>query len=74
MRDMNENTINVAKGIFGFVFENRDKLDMNVYRTLTHDLGIIIRGDKLAMPYTADKVELMEELMADRPDATVAGE
>ena len=70
---MNENTINVAKGIFGFVFENRDKLDMNVYRTLTHDLGIIIRGDKLAMPYTADKVELMEELMADRPDATVAG-
>ena len=71
---MNENTINVAKGIFGFVFENRDKLDMNVYRTLTHDLGIIIRGDKLAMPYTADKVELMEELMADRPDATVAGE
>ena len=74
MRDMNENTIKVAKGIFGFVFENRDKLDMNVYRTLTHDLGIIIRGDKLAMPYTADKVELMEELMADRPDATVAGE
>ena len=70
---MNENTIKVAKGIFGFVFENRDKLDMNVYRTLTHDLGIIIRGDKLAMPYTADKVELMEELMADRPDATVAG-
>ena len=70
---MNENTINVAKGIFGFVFENRDKLDMNVYRTLTHDLGIIIRGDKLAMPYTAGKVELMEELMADRPDATVAG-
>ena len=65
--------VKVAKGIFGFVFENRDKLDMNVYRTLTHDLGIIIRGDKLAMPYTADKVELMEELMADRPDATVAG-
>ena len=65
--------VKVAKGIFGFVFENRDKLDTNVYRTLTHDLGIIIRGDKLAMPYTADKVELMEELMADRPDATVAG-
>ena len=65
--------VKVAKGIFGFVFENRDKLDMNVYRTLTHDLGIIIRGDKLALPYTADKVELMEELMADRPDATVAG-
>ena len=72
MRDMNHK-VKVAKGIFGFVFENRDKLDMNVYRTLTHDLGIIIRGDKLAMPYTADKVELMEELMADRPDATVAG-
>ena len=72
MRDMNHR-VKVAKGIFGFVFENRDKLDMNVYRTLTHDLGIIIRGDKLAMPYTADKVELMEELMADRPDATVAG-
>ena len=65
--------VKVAKGIFGFVFENRDKLDTNVYRTLTHDLGIIIRGDKLAMPYTAGKVELMEELMADRPDATVAG-
>ena len=65
--------VKVAKGIFGFVFENRDKLDMNVYRTLTHDLGIIIRGDKLAVPYTAGKVELMEELMADRPDATVAG-
>ena len=65
--------VKVAKGIFGFVFENRDKFDTNVYRTLTHDLGIIIRGDKLAVPYTAGKVELMEELMADRPDATVAG-
>ena len=70
---MNNHKVKVAKGIFGFVFENRDKLDTNVYRTLTHDLGIIIRGDKLALPYTAGKVELMEELMADRPDATVAG-
>ena len=61
---MNENTINVAKGIFGFVFENRDKLDTNVYRTLTHDLGIIIRGDKMAMPYTVGKENVMEELLA----------
>ena len=64
MRDMNENTINVAKGIFGFVFENRDKLDMNVYRTLTHDLGIIIRGDELAVPYTVGKQSMMDELVA----------
>ncbi len=63
MRDMNENTINVAKGIFGFVFENRDKLDTDVYRTLTHDLGIIIRGDEFALPYTADKQSVMEELV-----------
>ena len=61
---MNENTINVAKGIFGFVFENRDKLDTNVYRTLTHDLGIIIRGDKMAMPYTVCKETVMEEYLA----------
>ena len=64
VRDMNENTINVAKGIFGFVFENRDKLDTNVYRTLTHDLGIIIRGDDMAMPYTAGKQSMMDELVA----------
>ena len=61
---MNENTINVAKGIFGFVFENRDKLDTNVYRTLTHDLGIIIRGDDMAMPYTVGKQSVMEDLQA----------
>ena len=61
---MNENTINVAKGIFGFVFENIDKLDTNVYRTLTHDLGIIIRGDKMAMPYTVGKETVMEEFLA----------
>jgi hypothetical protein len=61
---MNENTINVAKGIFGFVFENRDKLDMNVYRTLTHDLGIIIRGDDMAMPYTVGKEKVMDEFLA----------
>ena len=61
---MNENTINVAKGIFGFVFENRDKLDTNVYRTLTHALGIIIRGDKMAMPYTVGKETVMEEFLA----------
>ena len=61
---MNENTINVAKGIFGFVFENRDKLDTNVYRTLTHYLGIIIRGDKMAMPYTVGKETVMEEFLA----------
>lgn len=64
VRDMNENTINVAKGIFGFVFENRDKLDTNVYRTLVHDLGIIIRGDDMAMPYTAGKQSMMDELVA----------
>ena len=64
VRDMNENTINVAKGIFGFVFENRDKLDTDVYRTLTHDLGIIIRGDDMAMPYTVGKQSVMEDLQA----------
>jgi len=64
VRDMNENTINVAKGIFGFVFENRDKLDTNVYRTLTHDLGIIIRDDAYAVPYTVGKQSVMEELVA----------
>ena len=61
---MNENTINVAKGIFGFVFENRDNLDTDVYRTLTHDLGIIIRGDDMAMPYTVGKQSVMEDLQA----------
>jgi hypothetical protein len=61
---MNENTINVAKGIFGFVFENRDKLDMNVYQTLVHDLGIIIRDDELAVPYTVGKQSMMEDLVA----------
>ena len=60
---MNENTINVAKGIFGFVFENRDKLDNNVYRTLTHDLGIIIRDDETAIPYTVGKQDLMETVV-----------
>jgi hypothetical protein len=60
--------VKVAKGIFGFVFENRDKLDTNVYRTLTHDLGIIIRGDKLAMPYTIGKETVMEEFLADGKD------
>ena len=63
MRDMNHKT-KVAKGIFGFVFENRDRLDNDVYRTLTHDLGIIIRGDKMAMPYTVGKETVMEEFLA----------
>ena len=63
VRDMNHR-VKVAKGIFGFVFENRDKLDTDVYRTLTHDLGIIIRGDKMAMPYTVGKETVMEELLA----------
>ena len=64
MRDTNKNTINVAKGIFGFVFENRDNLDTDVYRTLVHDLGIIIRGDDMAMPYTVGKQSMMDELVA----------
>ena len=64
MRDMNENTINVAKGIFGFVFENRNELNLPIYQTLMHDLGIIIRGDDMAMPYTAGKQSMMEELVA----------
>jgi hypothetical protein len=54
----------VAQGIFGFVFENRDKFDTDVYRTLTHDLGIIIRGDELAMPYTIGKETVMEDFLA----------
>jgi len=65
VRDMNENTINVAKGIFGFVFENRDKLDTNVFRTLTHDLGIIIRDDETAVPYTVDKQDHMETVVVN---------
>jgi len=65
VRDMNENTINVAKGIFGFVFENRDKLDTNVFRTLTHDLGIIIRDDETAIPYTVGKQDLMETVVVN---------
>ena len=68
---MNENTIKVAKGIFGFVFENRNELNLPIYQTLMHDLGIIIRGDDMAVPYTVKNLELTEELMADRPDATV---
>ena len=64
MKEKMEKTKKVAKGIFGFVFENRDKLDMNVYRTLTHDLGIIIRGDDMAMPYTVGKQSMMDELVA----------
>jgi len=63
VRDMNENTMNVAKGIFGFVFENRDKLSNDVFRTLTHDLGIIIRGDDMAVPYTVNKQDVMEKVV-----------
>ena len=63
VRDMNENTMNVAKGIFGFVFENRDRLDNDVFRTLTHDLGIIIRGDDMAVPYTVGKQDVMEKVV-----------
>ena len=63
MRDKNENTINVAKGIFGFVFENRNELNLPIYRTLMHDLGIIIRDDKMAVPYTVDKQSMMDELV-----------
>ena len=72
MRDTNENTINVAKGIFGFVFENRDKLDTNVFRTLTHDLGIIIREDEMAVPYTVGNQHVMEEFI-DTGDLVFAG-
>ena len=50
----------VAKGIFGYVFENRDKIDNAMYRTLTHDLGIIIRGDTMALPYTAGMEKALE--------------
>ena len=60
---MNENTINVAKGIFGFVFENRNELNLPIYRTLMHDLGIIIRDDKMAVPYTVDKQSVVDELV-----------
>ena len=63
VRDMNENTINVAKGIFGFVFENRNELNLPIYRTLMHDLGIIIRDDKMAVPYTVDKQSVVDELV-----------
>ena len=61
---MNENTINVAKGIFGFVFENRNELNLSIYRTLMHDLGIIIRDDEMAVPYTVGKQSMMDELVA----------
>ena len=50
----------VAKGIFGYVFENRDKMDNAMYRTLTHDLGIIVRGDTMALPYTAGMEKALE--------------
>lgn len=63
MRDMNENTINVAKGIFGFVFENRNELNLPIYQTLMHDLGIIIRDDKMAVPYTVNKQSVVDELV-----------
>jgi len=60
---MNENTINVAKGIFGFVFENRNELNLPIYQTLMHDLGIIIRDDKMAVPYTVDQQSVVDELV-----------
>ena len=63
MRDTNKNTINVAKGIFGFVFENRNELNLPIYQTLMHDLGIIIRDDKMAVPYTVDKQSVVDELV-----------
>lgn len=69
---MNENTINVAKGIFGFVFENRNELNLPIYQTLMHDLGIIIREDEMAVPYTVDKQSVVEEFI-DTGDLVFAG-
>lgn len=69
---MNKNTINVAKGIFGFVFENRNELNLPIYQTLMHDLGIIIREDEMAVPYTVGNQHVMEEFI-DTGDLVFAG-
>jgi len=57
----------IARDLFGFVFKNRDRLETDVYRTLTHDLGIIIRDDAMAIPYTVGRAKEYEEALGFAP-------
>ena len=47
-----ENTYEVAKNIYGFLLSNKDKMDEDTYKTLTHDVMIIMDDDDLACPVT----------------------
>ncbi len=47
-----ENTYEVAKNIYGFLMSAKDKMDEDTYRTLTHDVMIIMDDDDLACPVT----------------------
>jgi hypothetical protein len=46
------NTYEVAKNIYGYLISVKDKMDENTYRTLTHDVMIIMDDDDLACPVT----------------------
>ena len=47
-----ENTYEVAKNIYGFLMSAKDKMDEDTYKTLTHDVMIIMDDDDLACPGT----------------------
>ena len=47
-----ENTYEVAKNIYGYLLSKKDEMDENTYRTLTHDVMIIMDDDDLACPVT----------------------
>ena len=40
-----KNTYDVAKNIYGFLMSAKDKMDEDTYRTLTHDVMIIINAN-----------------------------
>jgi hypothetical protein len=47
-----KNTYDVAKNIYGFLMSAKDKMDEDTYKTLTHDVMIIMDDDELAVPVT----------------------
>ena len=57
------NTYEVAKNIYGYLISVKDKMDENTYRTLTHDVMIIMDDDDLACPVTGGSWELFKENM-----------
>ena len=58
-----ENTYEVAKNIYGYLLSKKDEMDENTYRTLTHDVIIIMDDDDLACPVTGGSWELFTKNM-----------